>query len=236
MVTYKLISTITLAGIMSLATAVQAESLQSHHSIQAAAERFISAEVQTTHGMAAETSAGRLDPRLRLAECDAPLESFLPSGGRTLGNTSVGVRCSGSKPWTLYVPVKVSVYETIVAAARPVSRGTILQAQDLTLVKKDLAQLRSGYFTDRDQLIGKQATGPVLIGAAYTTRMVKNAQLIKRGDRVSLTVASGGLQIRVAGEALANGAVGEKIKVRNLRSKRVVEGIILDRATIQVDL
>jgi flagella basal body P-ring formation protein FlgA len=232
----KLIGMITLAGIAGMASATQTGALQTHQSIQTAAEEFISAEVAASHGVVPVARAGRLDTRLRLAECDAPLESFLPAGGRTLGNTTVGVRCNGSQTWTLYVPVRVSVYETIVTAARPLSRGTVLQARDLTLVEKDLAQLRSGYFTNREELIGKQVTRPVLIGAAFTTQTVKNAQQIKRGDRIGLIATTGGLQVRMSGEALENGAMGEKIRVRNLSSKRVVEGIILSRATVQVDL
>jgi flagella basal body P-ring formation protein FlgA len=236
MVPIKLIGMITLAGIAGMATAARADTLQTHQSIQTAAEQFISAEVRASHGVEPEARAGRLDTRLRLAECDTTLESFLPAGGRTLGNTTVGVRCSGSKTWTLYVPVRVSLHETIVTAARPLSRGAVLQAQDLALVEKDLAQLRSGFFTDRDQLIGKQVTRPVLIGAAFTTQMVKNTQQIKRGDRVSLIATTGGLSVRMSGEALENGAKGEKIQVRNLSSKRIVEGIILSRASVQVDL
>ena len=86
-----------------------ADTIQSHRSIQEAAETYLMNSVDSGHGLRLSVKAGHLDSRLRLAACDAPLEAFQPDGGRTLGSTTVGVQCAGSKPWTLYVPVKVSL-------------------------------------------------------------------------------------------------------------------------------
>ena len=49
--------------------------------------------------------SGTLDPRHRLPLCDAPLEGFMRRGAKIDARTIVGVRCTGSKPWKVYVPV-----------------------------------------------------------------------------------------------------------------------------------
>jgi len=215
-------------------SAVSSATLQDHESIRSTAEQFITEMVKASHGQVPVVRAGRLDARLRLSHCDEPLEAFQPPGGKLLGNITVGVRCSGSKSWSLYVPVKVSIYEKVVAAARPLARGEVLQESDLKLVKRDLAQLRSGYFSDPTEVSGMEVTRTVAMDAALTNFLVKQPLQVRRGQRVILVANSGRLEVRMTGEALADGAAGARIKVRNLSSKRVVDGTVLSATTIQV--
>ena len=210
------------------------EALQDHRSIQATAEAFISGVVVSSHGAEPQVRAGSLDSRLRLSRCDVPLEAFQPSGSRALGNTTVGVRCTGNTTWTLYVPVSVSLFGDVVVAARPLGRKTLLTAADLKLARRDLAQLHSGYFSDIGQLIGKQTGRSIAVDTAISSSLVREPLAIKRGQRVSLVAASGGLEVRMSGEAMADGAAGDRIRVRNLSSKRVVDGIVKSASTVQV--
>lgn len=210
--------------------------LQSHSSIQTAAEQFIISKVHAGQGMLPSARAGHLDSRLRLAHCDQPLETFLPSAGRTLGNTTVGVRCSGSKTWTLYVPVKVSLFGTVVAATRPLSKGSVIQASDLNLVEADLARLRSGYFTEVSQVAGKQVARRTTIGTPITPSLVKDPRQIERGQRISLVAQTAGLEVRMKGEALEDGVAGERIQVRNVSTRRVIDGVVLSATTVRVSM
>ena len=87
-----------LATLLLLAGPATAGDLQDHVPYRATAETFIAGIVHASHGAEAWVTAGSLDSRLRLARCDAALEAFQPSGSRMLGNTTVGVRCTGSMP------------------------------------------------------------------------------------------------------------------------------------------
>lgn len=225
-----------LASLTVFATPVVADAIQSHESIQTAAETFIADTVLSSHGRLPTASAGSLDSRLRLKDCDKPLEAFQPAGGRSLGNTTVGVRCPGSQPWTLYVPVKVSILETVVVAARPLSKGMIVQDEDVQMLERDLADIRSGYYKKQAQVVGKQVSRTVSMGAVITTSQVKSQTQIKRGQLISLVAVSHGLKVQMTGEALADGASGERIRVRNLNTKKVLEGIVKSATTVQVSL
>ena len=225
-----------MATLTFIASPSVADTIQSHDSIQSAAEAFISETVLSSHGRSPTVRAGSLDSRLRLKECDEPLEAFQPAGGRSLGNTTVGVRCSGKQPWTLYVPVKTSIHDTVVVATRPLPKGMIVQEQDVKLHEKDLAKLRAGYYKDLSQVIGKQVIRTVSMGAAITTPMIKPQIQIKRGQQISLVTGSNGLQVQMTGEALSDGASGERIRVRNLSTKKIIEGIVQSATTVEVAL
>lgn len=223
-----------LAILLILAGPAPAGDLQGHRSIQATAETFIAGVVHSSHGAEPSVTAGSLDSRLRLARCDAPLEAFQPSGSRMLGNTTVGVRCTGSSTWTLYVPVSVSLFGDVVVAARPLPRDHLLTAADLKLARRDLAQLHAGYYSHIDQLVGKQAGRNIALDTAVSSLLVKEPLAVRRGQRVSLVATAGGLEVRMAGEAMSDGTTGERIRVRNLRSKRIIDGIVKSGTTIQV--
>jgi flagella basal body P-ring formation protein FlgA len=222
--------------LVAIVSPVAADAIQSHESIQTTAEAFIAEAVLSSHGRLPTVRAGSLDSRLRLKECDEPLEAFQPGGGRSLGNTTVGVRCPGTQPWTLYVPVKVSIYDAVVVAARSLSKGMLVQEQDVKLLEKDLAGIRAGYYQDLSQVVGKQVARTVSMGAAITTNMVKPQMQIKRGQQISLIAVSHGLKVQMTGEALADGATGERIRVRNLSTKKVLEGIVRSATTVEIAL
>lgn len=208
--------------------------VQDHRTIQLAAESFVASVVLTSHGAEPTVKAGSLDSRLRLAQCDTPLEAFQPAGSRALGNTTVGVRCSGSTTWTLYVPVSVRLFGDVVVAARPLSRDRLLSGEDLKLAKRDLAQLNTGYYSSINQLTGKQARRNIAVDTAISSSLVKEPLAIRRGQRVNLVANAGGIEVRMTGEAMSDGTAGERIKVRNLSSKRIIDGTVKSATTILV--
>ncbi len=211
-----------------------ADEIQSLLSIEAAVRGFLEEQAQQYEDV--EISVSPLDPRLRLAPCEQPLEAYFPPGGRTTGSTLVGVRCRGEHPWSLYVSATVAVQELVVVTARPVSRGLPLSAGDVVLERRDLSRVTSGFLTDPAAAIGKSVTRGLGQGIILSPNMLKAALLVRRGERVTLTAKTGGLEVRMQGEALADGVEGQRIRVRNLSSKREVEGVVVAPGVIEVPM
>lgn len=179
---------------------------------------------------------GRLDPRLRLHPCPVPLQAFYPPGARRQGSTTVGVRCPGSRPWTLYVPVRIIVEARLLVAARSLPRGTILRPGDLSLTRQDISAAPFGYLTDPARAVGKRLKHPLPAGAVVTETVLENRPLVKRGQRVTLVAETAGLSVRMAGTALMDGGVGERIRVRNIRSRRIIEGTVVEQGLVRIHL
>ncbi len=218
-----------------LAPAGWSGALQSHESIREAAARYARQLAEAEHGPDVEVKPGRLDHRLRLARCDQPLETFTPPGRRALGNTTVGVRCNGSNPWTLYVPVTIDVYTEVVVAAVSLPRGEIIDRSKVKVTRYNLARLPQGYFRDLSQVEGMTTRRNVSAGQPLIPSMLRAQRVIERGQRVTMLAGIPGLEVRMPGEALSNGARGERIRVRNLSSRRVVEGVVVEAGVVRVD-
>ena len=94
--------------------------------------------------------------------------------------------------------------------------------------------LVSGYFTHPDEVIGKQMRRSMGVGQALTRLAVLAPKLVSRGERVIVLAGLKGLEVRVEGTVLMDGAVGDRVRVRNERSQRVVEGTLAPDGTVRV--
>lgn len=209
--------------------------LHSHEAIREAARSFLADDPPAVSGRV-ETSVGRLDPRLRLAQCDPPLQVARTPGSRTVGRTTLEIRCTAPKPWKLLLPVTVRVFGQVVTAARTLPRGTLLRKADLALKEQELSRLGYGYVSSLEDAVGKELRRAVRAGATLTPSRLAAQRLIRRGQRVTIIATTGGIEVRMMGEALADGARDELIRVRNRTTKRVVEGIVESSGVVRVNL
>jgi flagella basal body P-ring formation protein FlgA len=60
--------------------------------------------------------------------------------------------------------------------------------------------------------------------------------LVRRGQQVTLLARTGSIEIRAQGRALSDGGVSDRIRVQNVNSLKVVEGVIEDAGIVRVAL
>lgn len=201
--------------------------------IEATAGDYIKARIGGADG---NTSiyANKLDPRVRLKRCDQPLQGFLRPGTEIANRTIVGVRCPGSTPWKVYIPVDKVVTATVLTPRRSLPRGHTIAAADLVADKRDVSRLKRGYFTRPEQLIGQKVRQSMVAGRIITPTMVEADAIIRRGQMVTLSVANARINIRMSGKALSDGALDQRIRVENSNSGRIVEGIVRSREHVEI--
>lgn len=181
-----------------------------------------------------EILVNRLDPRLRLPLCDKELTASLESPAQPIGRLTVRVRCDGGSPWTVFVPGQVRLYREVVTAIRPIKRASVLTEQDIALAERDIGLLNQGYLTALKQALGKKLTRPLQPDQIVAPAHVEQAEVVRRGDQVVISARSGSISVRMPGEALTDGALGKQIRVRNLRSQRVIKARITAPGQVEV--
>lgn len=70
----------------------------------------------------------------------------------------------------------------------------------------------------------------VRCGSQWTVHVpvrVEAEWLVRRGESITLSSQVGGIAVRVAAKALADGALGSRIPVQNLHSKRVLTATVI---------
>lgn len=167
-----------------------------------------------------------LDPRLRLAACDQPLQAFITGDGQLRHQNTVGVRCAGSVHWTVYASVAVDSEAPVLVARHPLTVGTEVSAKDFDLQTRHVPGLINAYVTDVTSINGQRLRRALLTGEVLPIESLSPALLVHRGQQVVLLAKADGFEVRMSGIALADGGASDRIKVENLSSEKVVEGIV----------
>lgn len=111
----------------------------------------------------------------------------------------------------------------VLAYARSLAAGEIVQPQDLVWVK--MAGAPADAPRDADAIIGLATKRPLREGAAVQARDVGAAQVIKSGDLVTVTYDDGGISLSLQGKAMAAAATGDVFAVQNTLSKKIIQAV-----------
>lgn len=212
-----------------------AQAIESLESIQSAAESYVRAQLPETRGKYYVT-ASRLDARLRLADCAEKLDAFVANNGSVQPRTTVGVRCPDAGGWTIYVPVAVEVEAQVLVLRRPLARRARIEALDVELQVRRLPGISTNFLNDISTLQGRRLRRALSAGTPLTSDVLDRDVLVQRGQSVTLIAANSGIEIRAQGRALTDGSEQDRIRVQNVNSLKVVEGIVENAGTVRVDL
>jgi len=175
-----------------------------------------------------------LDKRLRLPLCNQTLSTFSPQNNQVLGAISIGVRCAGTKPWTIYVRTSVSAQQAVPVLTSPLGRHAVIGKSDLHLINQPLQNMPNGIIYDVDKIIGMELTRPIDAGVPFKLNQLRLPRVVIKGQQVTLITGLGGLEVRTQGKALKDAVAGKRVTVVNLNSGRRVEGIALSDGTVRV--
>ena len=128
------------------------------------------------------------------------------------------------------------MYKDVIVAAKSLSRGDVLTKSDFKHVKYDMSKLPAGYIEDPAYGTGMELKRRLATGAPLTKSMMVKPDIVKRGQHVSIVARVGSMEVRTSGKALAHGAVGDRIRVLNVKSKKKLEGTVTPSGDIKVDI
>jgi flagellar basal body P-ring formation protein FlgA len=208
--------------------------IESTDAIRATAESFVKSQLPRDASIAG-VIAGGLDSRLRLVSCTSGMHGHLPAGATLQARSMIAVSCNGPVRWTVYVPVTVESRISVLVLRHPVPRDARLTADDVTVESRKVVGVgATAFLTDVKDLQSRSAERPLPMGATLTMDMLKPDLVIRHGQDVTLIAAAAGIEVRAAGRALADGATGARLKVQNLSSLKVVEGVVEGPDTVRV--
>lgn len=115
---------------------------------------------------------------------------------------------------------------------RRLSPGDVIADADLTMTALRTDQLGQRVITDRNALLGQTARRVLSPGRPVPDNSVATQTAVTRNKPVTLEYRQGALLITARGRALANGAVGDQIRVQNLDSNRTLTGTVTGPGTV----
>ncbi len=169
-----------------------------------------------------------------LAACDN-LQAFMAPGAPVWGRTTVGVRCAGEKPWTIYVMARISVQATYYVASREILAGDVIQATDLLPRDGDLAVMPRAIVTDPSQAVGAVAQNRITPGVPVRTDLIRSVNAIQLGQTVKVVAQGDGFSISTDGSAMNNASPGQQVRVKTENGQTVV-GTASGRGVVEIPM
>lgn len=138
---------------------------------------------------------------------------------------------SGQAETTLVL--RASLWRDAWSARQPLTLGATFDANALEVRRVDM-------FRERDVLpaaVGDRSfvyARAVSAGRLLTWRDIARRPLVKKGDLVEVSAASGLLVVTMKGLAMENGAQGDTVTIRNPESQKNFAAIVVDENRVQV--
>jgi flagellar basal body P-ring formation protein FlgA len=219
---------------LSVASGAQAfDAPQSLDAIRRVASEFVKSQIPGEPNTI-EISVGNLDERLRLAPCGQPLQASLPVGAAFRERTTVAVTCPAATRWTVYVPVSISTNVSALVLRHAAVRGARIRVEDVEVQTRKVPGTSASYLTNVSELTNRALRRPLPAGSVLTADAFEEMALVKRGQQVTLLAALGGIEVRATGLALADARAASRVRVQNMSSQRVVEGVVESANVIRV--
>lgn len=202
--------------------------------LDAAAQRLIASELKSEakkqgwNGMTFRVANNLPNSLAKLSAC--PNEPQLRESEAPASATArrrLEADCVGQPGWPVYFTSQPAVFLPAVVASGEIERGQTLEPGQLKLAPLEIGKSARGYFTRIDEVAGKTARRRIRADQPLSPTLLDGALLVRRGQQVKIVASQDGIQASAVGEALANGKQDEVIRVKNLRSQKVIDAKVL---------
>jgi flagella basal body P-ring formation protein FlgA len=172
-------------------------------------------------------------PRKR-SEVD--IDVSLVDSSKDRGNIDLIVSATSNNLPLFKVPVnfKVRVFEYVAISRKRIGRHRNLTRDNIFMDKRETTKIRGIAFSSIENLIGKMTTMAVQPNTILTEGIVEVPPTVKQGSLIKMFIKANGFKIVTKGLAQQTGYTGDVIKVKNLDSKKMLYGKIVDSDKVQI--
>jgi len=113
-----------------------------------------------------------------------------------------------------------------------IDKGSVLTLENIGLKYVDEKRIRGERMTNPTILIGAKSKRTLSMGTAITR---KNICSVCKGDSVTIEAKSSSLSIRTDGVSMGNGHIGDKVKIKNERSGKIVNAKVSGLNKVEIN-
>lgn len=164
---------------------------------------------------------------IEVAKCSQDIIPSLPQNSSSAQIAAVELTCSGEKPWHIYVPVTVQLFNKVVVARSTILPRDIIKEEDLDYALYDTNRLYNGYYKEKAEVVNNVTTTLVPAGNVLSKKDVTAPVIVHRNQVISLVSGSNTIMVSMQGIAKSDGALNSTVQVYNPISKKTVDAVII---------
>ncbi len=153
----------------------------------------------------------------------------------------VNVICNGLNPWSIYVKTNVKTKlikngekkgkYSVIKLSRSKEKGEIILINDLKIEKNSN---KKGFFKYKNDLIGRKLKQNLREGQIIKPRHLFKKYYVNEGEPVLIESRFKNTSVSTGGIAMEPGNLGDALKVKNVRSGKIIKGYLKKNKIINV--
>jgi flagella basal body P-ring formation protein FlgA len=150
------------------------------------------------------------------------------------GSRSVTLKIDAGDGRKANKQVKLRWYQPVIYSVRTLERDEKIDRSSLRACI-GVTEMTNELVWDVEQVEGSILRKQVAPGSHIALRDVESAAVVRLGSSVRLVAEVNGLGVEVNGVALQRGGVGDVIKVKNLSSRKILSGTVIDVGRVKIN-
>jgi flagella basal body P-ring formation protein FlgA len=134
----------------------------------------------------------------------------------------------------VYVPVTVETEIDVLVTRSGAQRGAHLSEADVERQSRRVPGFANSYVTDLSDYRERHLKRPLSPGTVLVADVFTADVLVRRGQQVTLVTSAGGIEVRAIGAAMTEGGARDRVRVQNLNSLKIVEGVVESASLVRV--
>ena len=135
----------------------------------------------------------------------------------------------------MQVRLRIRKFADVVVATDKLDRHTTVDQSAFSVVRTDVTTLREQPVTSLDAMTGLRTTRIIRVGTVVTSGMIEAIPEVEAGTEVSIVFNDGLCTITARGKALEPGYKGDRVRVRNDASGKIIQAEVVDNASVSVN-
>ncbi len=168
-----------------------------------------------------------------LPDCSQPIR--LQAGGQyrqPWGRRPYLAECV-DPTWQIRARVEVTLMLPVWVTAQELPRGHVIRPGDLIEKSLEVSRLQRSFVPTSESLVGRKSNRNLRMGQLISELDLQKAWAIREGEGVLIRAGQDGFSATTRGRALANGAIGDGIRVKNLSSGKEIQAWVIDKGEVE---
>jgi len=169
---------------------------------------------------------------------DAEIHGHVLGTRRASGPTLVSLEIwrEGTRIGERSVSVQLRVYRHILVAVAPIGRGAAALPEQFTVERREATADGDTAVASVESVRGMRMRRSFSAGETVQRSDLEPLPVIRRGDKVMATAGVGGITVTVSGIALDDGALGQRVGIKNDRSGRRLQATVMGPGSVRIEL
>ena len=130
--------------------------------------------------------------------------------------------------------IKVAIFQPIAISKQLIKQQQAITSKNITFITRNRTLIPKNVYTISRNIYHKEAKFDIAPKIIITDKSIIGIPTIRKNHIINVHYISNGLKIKAKAVSLENGVVGQSIRIQNINSKIVLEGIVIDKYTVQI--